>query len=145
MSPAVRSLRDALLVQIPGLALVMVGVLLSDPGLMRALIAAGLLSIVLAALGSLLSHLAAEQSMRHLMLAMVVGMLLRLGGVALFCVVMSFWPEVHLIAACLAAAGGVLLCLLIDSACLAQRLSHFPPSPQQSSQPPHSESETAGA
>lgn len=139
MTPGGRNLRDALLVQVPGVGLIVAGVMMGDPALQRALLAAGALTIGLAILGTLLSQLAAGQSMQHLMLAMLVGMLLRLGGVALFCLGMSFWPEVHLIAACLAAAGGVLLCLLIDSACLAQRLSASSPPPTQS------ESETAGA
>lgn len=139
MGSGARSMRDAFWALLPGLGLLLAGVSIGDPALTRAFLAAGGLTVLLAIMGSLLSHIAAGQSMRHLLMAMVVGMLLRLGGVAVFCFAMTLWPDVHLVAACLAAAGGVLLCLLIDSACLAQRLSASspPPTPTQS--------ETAGA
>ena len=70
-----------------------------------------------------LLRLAAPRGLHAVLAGVVGGMLLRLMALTGFCFGMTLIPEIHLTAACLSAAGGLVLGLIIDSAIIARSLS----------------------
>lgn len=107
---------------LPAVLLALVALIVPSPGVSMALAAASLCCAFMALLGMLLLRLTSDGSVAKILAGVVGGMLMRLVAVAVFCLTIPLLDGVHVLAACLAVAGGLVAALIIDSTLVARRL-----------------------